>query len=222
MVAGPELHKRRAGPIISSSSLLRLSRTQLSLNSACSRGLDGLSEDTLARWTEDSLATGKHRLRARLSGQTLLIRTMTDRLVIRLVWRGVRKWISTLMLRTRHALRPAHGLSRRTGCYGMLRNRYLVWSTSGRAARYSGIGRSRSVLCRVAGAHQDIARTRYRAQRFAEEGNLLLVNGQHRACSTSVLPLFAIRVRAVQPRSFPFRRAPRFQPVAKAQVSGPL
>lgn len=91
-------------------------------------GLDGLSEDTLVRWIEDSLNTGKHRLARGYQGQTLLYQDHDRRLVIKAAsGGGIRKWITSLMLR--HEARVYTLLIDFPSvprCYGLLRNRYLV------------------------------------------------------------------------------------------------
>lgn len=106
------------------------------------RGLDGLSEDTLARWIEDSLATGQHHLAHGYQGQTLLYRDNDRRLVIKApAGRGIRKWIATLMLR--HEARVYAQLTdfpAAPRCYGLLRNLYLVLEyIEGAPARYTEI-----------------------------------------------------------------------------------
>src|SRR4030065_1399656 len=105
-------------------------------------GLNGLSEDTPARWIENSLATGKHRLAHGYQGQTLLYRDIDRRLGVKAAsGRGIRKWISTLMLR--HEARVYEqltGFPAAPRCYGLLRRRYLVLEDiDGAPARHSEI-----------------------------------------------------------------------------------
>lgn len=104
--------------------------------------LDGLSEDTLVRWIEDSLAAGTHRLASGYQGQTLLYENAGRRLVIKVpIGRGPRRWIATLLLR--HEARVYACLDGFTGApkyYGLLKNRYLVLAyvegVSARTAAY--------------------------------------------------------------------------------------
>jgi predicted Ser/Thr protein kinase len=146
------------------------------------QGLDGLSEDTLARWIEDSLVTGKHRLAHGYQGQTLLYRDNGRRLVIKAAsGRGIRKWISTLMLR--HEARVYELLSGFPAApryYGLLRNRYLVLEyIDGAPARYSEIA-DREVFFDELLEYIKILHARGVAHSdLQKKDNLLLVDGRH-------------------------------------------
>lgn len=145
------------------------------------RGLDGLSEDTLARWTEDSLATGKHRLARGYQGQTLLYRDNDRRLVIKApAGRGIRKWISTLMLR--HEARVYEQLTdfpAAPRCYGLLRNRYLVLEyIEGAPARYTGIADREAFFAELL-EHIKTLHARGIAHSDLQKKDNLLVDGQH-------------------------------------------
>jgi serine/threonine protein kinase len=106
------------------------------------RDLDGLSEEALVRWIEDSLASGRHRLGHGYQGQTLLYQDPDRRLVIKAPsGRGPRRWLSLLMLR--HEARVYRQLGDSAAaprCHGLLRNRYLVLEfIDGELARYATI-----------------------------------------------------------------------------------
>ena len=146
------------------------------------RGLDGLSEDTLARWTEDSLATGKHRLARGYQGQTLLYRANDRRLVIKApAGRGIRKWISTLMLR--HEARVYEQLTdfpAAPRCYGLLRNRYLVLEyIEGAPARYAGIADREAFFVELLEHIKTLHARGIAHSDLQKKDNLLLVDGQH-------------------------------------------
>ena len=86
------------------------------------------SEDALVRWIEDSLATGTNFLARGVQGQTLLYQDSVRRLVIKTPsGRGLRRWLSTLMLRREarvyEHLKDFPAVPR---CHGLLRDRYLV------------------------------------------------------------------------------------------------
>lgn len=146
------------------------------------RGLDGLSEDTLARWTEDSLATGTHCLARGYQGQTLLYRDNDRRLVIKApAGRGIRKWIATLMLR--HEARVYEqltGFPAAPRCYGLLRDRYLVLEyIEGAPARHAGIADREAFFAELL-AHIKTLHARGVAHSdLQKKDNLLLVDGQH-------------------------------------------
>jgi len=104
--------------------------------------LAGLSEDTLVRWIEESLAAGTHRLGGGQQGLTLLYSADNRRLVIKApAGCGLRRWISILMLR--HEARVYArlvGFSAAPRCYGLLKGRYLVLEhIEGDLARYADI-----------------------------------------------------------------------------------
>ena len=146
------------------------------------RGLDGLSEDTLARWTEDSLATGKHRLARGYQGQTLLYRDHDRRLVIKAPsGRGIRKLISTLMLR--HEARVYDQLTdfpAAPRCYGLLRNRYLVLEyIEGAPARYAGIADREAFFVELLEHIKTLHARGIAHSDLQKKDNLLLVDGQH-------------------------------------------
>ena len=146
------------------------------------RGLDGLSEDTLARWTEDSLATGTHRLAHGYQGQTLLYRDNDRRLVIKApAGRGIRKWISTLMLR--HEARvyaQLTGFAAAPRCYGLLRDRYLVLEyIEGAPARYAGIADREAFFAELLEHIKTLHARGVAHSDLQKKDNLLLVDGQH-------------------------------------------
>jgi len=146
------------------------------------RGLNGLSEDTLARWIEDSLASGTHRLARGYQGQTLLYRDDNRRLVIKAPsGRGIRKWVSMLMLR--HEARVYERLTdfpAAPRCYGLLRNRYLVLEfIDGAPARYAEITDREAFFAELL-AHIKTLHARGVAHSdLQKKDNLLLVDGQH-------------------------------------------
>jgi predicted Ser/Thr protein kinase len=145
-------------------------------------GLDGLSEDTLARWIEDSLATGQHRLARGYQGQTLLYRDSERRLVIKApAGRGIRKWISTLMLR-----HEARVYERLTGfpaaprCYGLLRDRYLVLEyIDGVPARYAEIADREAFFAELLEYIKSLHARGIAHSDLQKKDNLLLVDGRH-------------------------------------------
>ena len=145
-------------------------------------GLDGLSEDTLARWIEDSLVTGQNRLAHGYQGQTLLYRDNDRRLVIKApAGRGIHRWIATLMLR--HEARVYARLTdfpAAPRCYGLLRNRYLVLEfIDGAPARYAEIADRDAFFAELL-EHIKTLHTRGIAHSdLQKKDNLLLVDGQH-------------------------------------------
>ncbi len=146
------------------------------------RGLDGLSEDTLARWTEDSLATGQHRLARGVQGQTLLYQDKDRRLVIKVAaGRGIRKWIATLMLR--HEARVYQRLGdfpAAPRCYGLLRNRYLVLEfIDGAPARYAEIADRGAFFAELLECIKTLHARGIAHSDLQKRDNLLLVDGQH-------------------------------------------
>jgi len=146
------------------------------------RGLDGLSEDALARWTEDSLATGRHCLARGYQGQTLLYRDNGRRLVIKTpAGRGIRKWISTLMLR--HEARVyalLTGFPAAPRCYGLLRDRYLVLEyIEGAPARYAGIADREAFFAELLEHIKTLHARGVAHSDLQKKDNLLLVDGQH-------------------------------------------
>ena len=145
-------------------------------------GLNGLSEDTLARWIEDSLATGKHQLARGYQGQTLLYRDDDRRLVIKApTGRGLRKWISTLMLR--HEARVYEqltGFPAAPSCYGLLRNRYLVLEyIEGVHARHARIADREAFFAELLEHIKALHARGIAHSDLQKKDNLLLVNGQH-------------------------------------------
>jgi len=146
------------------------------------RDLDGLSEDTLARWTEDSLATGTHRLAQGYQGLTLLYRDNDRRLVIKApAGRGIRKWIATLMLR--HEARVYEQLTdfpAAPRCYGLLHNRYLVLEyIEGVPARHAKIADRDAFFAELLGHIKALHALGVAHSDLQKQDNLLLVGGQH-------------------------------------------
>jgi len=146
------------------------------------RGLDGLSEDTLVRWIEDSLATGKHRLAQGYQGQTLLYRENGRRLVIKAAsGRGIWKWVSTLMLR--HEARVYEqlaGFPAAPNCYGLLRNRYLVLEyIDGTPARYAEIADREAFFVELLELIKKLHARGVAHSDLQKKDNLLLVDSQH-------------------------------------------
>lgn len=146
------------------------------------RGLDGLSEDALARWTEDSLATGQHRLAHGYQGQTLLYQDKHRRLVIKVpAGRGIHKWIATLMLR--HEARVYAQLTdfpAAPRCYGLLRNRYLVLEfIEGAPARYTEIIDRDAFFAELLEHIQALHARGIAHSDLQKKDNLLLVDGRH-------------------------------------------
>jgi predicted Ser/Thr protein kinase len=145
-------------------------------------GLDGLSEDALARWIEDSLATGKHHLARGYQGQTLLYRDNNRRLVIKAAsGRGIRKWISTLMLR--HEARVYEqltGFPAAPRCFGLLRNRYLVLEfIDGASARYAEIADREAFFAELLEHIKALHARGVAHSDLQKKDNLWLVGGQH-------------------------------------------
>lgn len=144
-------------------------------------GLDGLSEDTLARWTEDCLATGSHRLAHGYQGQTLLYQDNHRRLVIKVpAGRGIRKWIATLMLRHEarvYALLTDFPAAPR--CYGLLRNCYLVLEyIDGAPARYAAITDREAFFAELLEHIKALHARGIAHSDLQKKDNLLLVNGR--------------------------------------------
>lgn len=146
------------------------------------RGLNGLSEDKLAHWVEDSLATGTHRLARGYQGQTLLYQDNGRRLVIKAAsGRGIRNWISTLMLR--HEARVYEQLANIPAvprCYGLLRNRYLVLEyIDGAPARYSEFANREAFFAELLELIKSLHARGIAHSDLQKKDNLLLVGGQH-------------------------------------------
>ena len=146
------------------------------------RGLNGFSQDTLARWIEDSLATGANRLARGYQGQTLLYQDNNRRLVIKApTGRGIRKWISTLMLR--HEARVYARLAdfpAAPRCYGLLRNRYLVLEfIDGMSARYAEIADREAFFAELLEHIQTLHARGIAHSDLQKKDNLLLVDGKH-------------------------------------------
>ena len=146
------------------------------------RGLDGLSEDALARWTEDSLATGQHRLAHGYQGQTLLYQDKHRRLVIKApAGRGIHKWIATLMLR--HEARVYAQLTdfpAAPRCHGLLRKRYLVLEyIEGAPARHAGIADREAFFAELLGHIKTLHARGIAHSDLQKQDNLLLVDGRH-------------------------------------------
>lgn len=146
------------------------------------RGLNGLSEDKLAHWVEDSLATGTHRLARGYQGQTLLYQDNGRRLVIKAAsGRGIRNWISTLMLR--HEARVYEQLADIPAvprCYGLLRNRYLVLEyVDGAPARYSEFANREAFFAELLELIKSLHARGIAHSDLQKKDNLLLVGGQH-------------------------------------------
>jgi predicted Ser/Thr protein kinase len=145
-------------------------------------GLDGLSEDTLARWIEHSLNTGQNRLARGYQGQTLLYRDNDRRLVIKApMGRGIHKWISTLMLR--HEARVYERLMNFPAaprCYGLLRNRYLVLEyIDGATARYAEIADREAFFAELLEQIKSLHARGIAHSDLQKKDNLLLVDGRH-------------------------------------------
>jgi predicted Ser/Thr protein kinase len=146
------------------------------------RGLDGLSEAKLAHWIEDSLATGEHCLARGYQGQTLLYRDNDRRLVIKVAsGRGIRNWISTLMLR--HEARVYEkltGFPAAPRCYGLLRKRYLVLEyIDGAPARYTQITNREAFFAELLELIKTLHARGVAHSDLQKKDNLLLVDGQH-------------------------------------------
>lgn len=146
------------------------------------RGLDGLSEDTLARWIEDSIASGQHQLARGYQGQTLLYQDNHRRLVVKVpAGRGVRKWISTLMLR--HESRVYARLTNFPAapqCYGLLRNRYLILEyIDGEHARHARIADRETFFAELLEHIKALHALGIAHSDLQKQDNILLVGGQH-------------------------------------------
>jgi len=102
--------------------------------------LGGLSEASLVRWIENRLVDGTHVLATGYQGQVLLFEQEDRRLVVKVpAGRGLRRWLSLLMLRHEarvyERLRDFPGVPR---CHGLLNKRYLVLDhVQGEVARYA-------------------------------------------------------------------------------------
>ena len=145
-------------------------------------GLDGLSEDALARWIEDSLATGQHCLAHGYQGQTLLYRDKDRRLVIKApAGRGIHKWISTLMLR--HEARvyaQLTGFPAAPRCHGLLRKRYLVLEyIAGAPARHAVIADREAFFAELLEHIKTLHARGIAHSDLQKPDNLLLVDGRH-------------------------------------------
>jgi predicted Ser/Thr protein kinase len=145
-------------------------------------GLDGLSEDTLARWIEDSLVTGRHRLARGYQGQTLLYHDNDRQLVIKApAGRGLHKWIATLMLR--HEARVYERLTdfpAAPRCYGLVRNRYLVLEyIEGAHARYAEIADREAFFAELLEHIKTLHARGIAHSDLQKKDNLLLVDGRH-------------------------------------------
>jgi len=189
-------------------------------------GLDGLAEDTLVIWIENSLATGKHQLARGYQGQTLLYRDHDRRLVIKApAGRGIRRWISTLMLR--HEARvyaQLTGFPAAPRCHGLLRNRYLVLEyIEGAPARYTAIADREAFFAELLGHIKALHARGVAHSDLQKKDNLLLVNGQH-PCLLD-FGASVIRKRGFAPfNHFHFRFAARldFNQWAKLKYQGRL
>lgn len=145
-------------------------------------GLDGLPEATLVHWIEDSLATGRNRLARGYQGQTLLYRDPDRRLVIKApTGRGIRKFISTLMLRheARVYARLA-GYSAAPRCHGLLRNCYLVLEyIEGTPARNAEIANREAFFAELLENIKELHARGVAHSDLQKKDNLLLVGNQH-------------------------------------------
>jgi predicted Ser/Thr protein kinase len=145
-------------------------------------GLDGLSEDVLARWIEHSLEAGQHSLARGYQGQTLLYRDDDRRLVIKApAGRGLRKWIAMLMLR--HEARVYEQLTdfpAAPRCYGLLHNRYLVLEyMEGVPARYAEIADREAFFAELLEHIKTLHARGVAHSDLQKKDNLLLVGGRH-------------------------------------------
>jgi len=145
-------------------------------------GLDGLSEDALALWIDDSLATGQHRLAHGYQGQTLLYQDKHRRLVIKVAsGRGLRMWISTLMLR--HEARvyaQLSGFPAAPRCYGFLQNRYLVLEfIDGVPARDAEMADREAFFTELLAHIKNLHARGIAHSDLQKKDNLLLVGGRH-------------------------------------------
>lgn len=146
------------------------------------RGLDGLTEDALSRWIEDSLASGRNRLARGYQGETLLYRDDRRRLVIKVpAGRGPVRWISTLMLR--HEARVYEhlaGFPAAPRCYGLVRNRYLVLEyVEGELARYAEIAEREAFFAELLARIQELHARGIAHSDLQKKDNLLVVGGRH-------------------------------------------
>jgi len=141
-----------------------------------------LSQDTLIRWIEDSLAAGTHRLASGYQGQTLLYADDFVRLVIKApTGRGLMKWISTLMLR--HEARAYQHLAdfpAAPRCYGLLRGRYLVLQyVDGVSMRDAEIADRDTFFAELLEHLQALHARGIAHSDLQKKDNLLVVDGRH-------------------------------------------
>jgi len=145
--------------------------------------LDGLQEDALVRWIEDSLANGSHRFAAGYQGQTLLYTDASGpRYVIKVPdGRGLRRWLSILMLR--HEARVyarANGISGIPRCYGLLRNRYLVLQfIAGESARTVELAERDAFFAELLVCLRALHARGIAHSDLQKKDNLLVVAGRH-------------------------------------------
>lgn len=144
---------------------------------------NGPTEDALVRWIEDSLATGSHRLGAGYQAQTLLYADASGpRYVVKLPsGRGLRRWLSTLMLR--HEARVyarIDGLPGIPRYYGLLRRRYLVLQyVAGEFARKAGFADREAFFAELLECIQSLHARGVAHSDLQKKDNLLVVDGRH-------------------------------------------
>jgi serine/threonine protein kinase len=146
------------------------------------QGLDGLSEDTLVRWTTDSLAVGSHRIGHGVQGQALLYEAAPYRLVIKAPsGRGLRKWLATIMLR--HEARVyerLHDFPAVPRYYGLLDGRYLVLEyIDGELARYAAITDREAFYTELLGLIQALHARGIAHSDLQKKDNLLIASSGH-------------------------------------------
>ena len=146
-------------------------------------GPGGLSQEALVRWIEDSLATGSNRLASGYQGQTLLYADPSgSRFVIKVpAGRGLRRWISTLMLR--HEARVyarLQGFSSAPQCLGLLARRYLVLEfIEGVSARSAEFENRTTFFDALLKQIQDLHARGIAHSDLQKKDNLLVVHGRY-------------------------------------------
>lgn len=141
-----------------------------------------LSQDTLVRWIEDSLAAGTHRLAGGYQGQTLLYADAAVRLVIKApTGHGLARRISTLMLR--HEARVYErlsGFNAAPRCYGLLRGQYLILQhVDGVSMRHAEIADRDTFFAELLDHLQALHARGIAHSDLQKKDNLLVVDGRH-------------------------------------------